>query len=92
MAFIDKHKHIPGVVYSLLPLYSVELVDNGSNDIGSIAANQLHEVLSAVGTGGVQSCIGECGSDLPVQLFAVCYDDHTRVTGGPAPLKYTLPA
>ena len=75
MTFVHQEKDIPGQILVLQLFCRVELVDNGGDHIGTAILQQVHQIASAGGPGGIQTGVREGGGNLTIQLFAVSNDD-----------------
>ena len=78
MAFIYQEKDIPGQIFMFLFLNCIEFVDDGRDHIGLAVFEKIQQVLPTGGPGRIQPGMGEGGSNLPVQLFSICDNHHTR--------------
>ena len=60
----------------------VELIDDRSDHIGLAALEKFYQIPSTGSCSRIQSGVGECGGNLPVQLFSVSDNNNFRVAGG----------
>ena len=81
VTFVNENEHVSGIVFRFQTFCGVEFIDNGSNHICFAVGHQFHQMPSAGCPGRIQSGMGKGCCNLTIQLFSVCYNDHTGITG-----------